>query len=44
LKADLKFFNGSNVLCAWMEDMEVTCSKALNRLGGSVAATRGMEK
>ncbi len=36
LRVDLKFFSGDR-LCAWLEDMELTCSKALNRLSGAYA-------
>jgi NAD(P)-dependent dehydrogenase (short-subunit alcohol dehydrogenase family) len=36
LRVDLKFFSDDR-LCAWLEDMEFTCSKALNRLSGAYA-------
>ena len=36
---DLKFFDPDGRLIGWMEDMEATCSKALNRLGGGARAS-----
>ena len=33
IHADLMFYDSSGMLVGWLEDMEVTCSKALNRLG-----------
>jgi NAD(P)-dependent dehydrogenase (short-subunit alcohol dehydrogenase family)/acyl carrier protein len=44
LMTDLKFFDGNNRLFAWLEEMEATCSKALNRLSGSYLAARGTQK
>jgi hypothetical protein len=38
LVAELRFFDRHDRLFAVMEDMEVTCSKALNRLSGAYAA------
>jgi NAD(P)-dependent dehydrogenase (short-subunit alcohol dehydrogenase family) len=32
IHADLMFYDASGALLGWLEDMEVTCSKALNRL------------
>ena len=44
LMTDLKFFDANNRLFAWLEEMEATCSKALNRLSGSYLAARGTQK
>lgn len=35
IHADLLFINSEGKLIGWMEDMEVTCSRALNRLSAS---------
>ncbi|MCA1601958.1 MAG: SDR family NAD(P)-dependent oxidoreductase [Acidobacteria bacterium] len=36
IHADLKFFDAGGRLLGWLEGMEVTCSKALNRLAGKM--------
>jgi NAD(P)-dependent dehydrogenase (short-subunit alcohol dehydrogenase family)/acyl carrier protein len=41
LRSDLQFFDEANRMFARLEDMEVTFSKALNRLGGAVATAGG---
>jgi hypothetical protein len=36
LFADLKFYDRGGKLIGWIEDMEGTCSKALNRLAATL--------
>lgn len=40
IRSDLLFFDAGGALIGWLEDMEVTCSKALNRLAGTPAEPR----
>jgi len=39
--ADLVFFNAEGKVIGWMEDLEVTCSKALNRLAEAGTGSAG---
>ncbi len=41
IHADLFFINAKNELIGWLEDMEVTCSRALNRLSGTSSVVEG---
>jgi hypothetical protein len=41
IHADLLFINSEDKLIGWMEDMEVTCSRALNRLSASSVIEEG---
>jgi hypothetical protein len=41
IHADLMFRDSSGKLVGWLEDMEVTCSKALNRLSGTRTGSAG---
>ena len=41
IHADLMFYSLDGVLLGWLEDMEVACSKALNRLGRTRAGSPG---
>jgi hypothetical protein len=44
LRADLRFFDEENHMFVRLEDMEVTFSKSLNRLGGALATAGGSHK
>ena len=41
LTCQLRLFDGERRLLGWIEDMDVTCSRALNRLSEPVAVRAG---